>query len=182
MEDDEACSGGAEGDGACVELQLARSGLGRRRRSRLPRAHVRHAGGSLGALPPHGAARRDTRAPAAPVSGGGAGGDEPTATGYNGIVRGPGDNGGATAGAAGGQPDGGGRRAYAMRKEACSADSHTSGTRSERRKTGMWTDAALENALNSITDDGMTIRQASKLYGIPTSSIRDHLYGRTTSR
>ena len=40
----------------------------------------------------------------------------------------------------------------------------------------------LENVLNSITDDGMTFREASKLYRIPTSSIRDHLYGRTTSR
>ena len=104
------------------------------------------------------------------------------ATGYGGVARGPGDSGGATVGAAGGRPDGGGGRAYAMREEACSVDPRIGGTRSEMRKIGMWTDAALENALNSIIDDGMTIRQASKLYGIPTSSIRDHLYGRITSR
>ena len=169
-----------------MELQLDRSCLGRRRKSRLPRAHVRHAGGSSEALLPDGAFRRDTHALAAPVSGGGAGGDDPTATGYGGIergiARGPADSRGATVGAAGGRPDGEGGRAYAMQEEGCSSDPHTCGTRSERRKTGMWTDAALENALNSITDDGMTIRQASKLYGIPTTSIRDHLYGRTTSR
>ena len=36
--------------------------------------------------------------------------------------------------------------------------------------------------MNSITDDGMSFREASRVYGIPTTSIRDHLYGRTTSR
>ena len=51
-----------------------------------------------------------------------------------------------------------------------------------RKKTCNWTDTSLENALNSITYDGMSFREASRVYGIPTSSIKDHLYGRTTSR
>ena len=50
------------------------------------------------------------------------------------------------------------------------------------KKTETWIDLPLENALNSITNDSMSFREASKLYGIPTNSIRDHLYGRTTSR
>ena len=51
-----------------------------------------------------------------------------------------------------------------------------------QKNTSAWTDRFLENALNSITNDGMSFREASKVYGIPTTSIRDHLYGRTTSR
>ena len=186
MEDDEACNGGAEGDETFTELQLARSGLGRRRRSRLPRPHLRHAEEDSGALLPDGAARAGRRGPTAPVSALRAGGDEPAGIGPGGgaraVAQGPADEGGAGGGAVGGWPDGHGARADAMWEQTCSADPHFGGTRSERKKTGTWTDAALENALNSITNDGMTIRQASKLYGIPTSSIRDHLYGRTTSR
>lgn len=49
-------------------------------------------------------------------------------------------------------------------------------------KTGAWSNEALENAMNSITDQGMSIREASRVHGIPTSSVRDHLYGKTVSR
>ena len=51
-----------------------------------------------------------------------------------------------------------------------------------KKRTCNWTDSALEQAMNSITDDGMSLRQASRVYGISTSSIRDHLFGKTTSR
>ena len=51
-----------------------------------------------------------------------------------------------------------------------------------KKKTSVWSDRSLENALNSIINDGMSFREASKVYGIPTTSIRDHLYSRTTTR
>ena len=77
--------------------------------------------------------------------------------------------------------DGGGVRAESPQAQTCNA-SQVGGRNIHRKKTGTWTDVSLENALNSITNDGMSIREASKLYGIPSSSIRDHLYGRKTSR
>ena len=76
--------------------------------------------------------------------------------------------------------NGRGTRAESPEAQTCSASQ--GGRNTQRKKTGTWTYLSLENALNSITDDGMSIREASKLYGIPSSSIRDHLYGRTTSR
>ena len=51
-----------------------------------------------------------------------------------------------------------------------------------RRKTGLWTDAALEKAMNAVIDDGMAIRAASRTFGVLCSSLRDHLYGKTTCR
>ena len=51
-----------------------------------------------------------------------------------------------------------------------------------RRRTGNWTDTALSNALNAITDDGMKVNAASRKFGIPASSLRDHLLGKTRSR
>ena len=54
--------------------------------------------------------------------------------------------------------------------------------RTYTKKTSNWIDKSLENALNSITDGSMNFREASRVYGIPTTSIKDHLYGRMTSR
>ena len=51
-----------------------------------------------------------------------------------------------------------------------------------RKKAGSWTDQSLQQALNKITDEGMKLKVASKVFGIPSSSLRDHLYGRTTFR
>ena len=51
-----------------------------------------------------------------------------------------------------------------------------------RRRTGNWTDAALSNALDAITDDGMKVNAASRKFGITASSLRDHLLGKTRSR
>ena len=50
-----------------------------------------------------------------------------------------------------------------------------------RRKIGLWTDEKLEKALNAITDDGMKVRAASRMFGIPYSSLVNHL-GKTTCR
>ena len=40
----------------------------------------------------------------------------------------------------------------------------------------------MQQALDKITDKGMKLKVASKVFRIPSSSLRDHLYGRTTSR
>ncbi len=50
------------------------------------------------------------------------------------------------------------------------------------KKTGNWTNAQLKAALDAITDDGMKVRVASRTFGIPPSSIRNHLYGRVQRR
>ena len=46
-------------------------------------------------------------------------------------------------------------------------------------KNGNWNDENLRNAMNAVTDDGMPLRQANRLFGVPTTSLRDHLYGKT---
>ena len=55
------------------------------------------------------------------------------------------------------------------------------GTR-DRQRTGSWIDETLHEAMDKITDKGMKLKVAAKIFGIPSSSLRDHLYGRTTSR
>ena len=49
-------------------------------------------------------------------------------------------------------------------------------------KNGNWTDESLYNAMNAVTDDGMPLREADILFGVPTTSLRDHLYGKTRGR
>ena len=63
-------------------------------------------------------------------------------------------------------------------KHACKLQE---GTR-DRQRTGSWTDETLYVAMDKITDEGMKLKVAAKIFGIPSSSLRDHLYGRTTSR
>jgi hypothetical protein len=50
------------------------------------------------------------------------------------------------------------------------------------KKTGNWTDAILKQAMDAITDKGMKVRVAARTFGIPTTSLRDHLYGRVMGR
>ena len=52
----------------------------------------------------------------------------------------------------------------------------------EKRGTCKWSDQDLEKAMNTVTDDGMKLRVALRTLGIPVSSLRDHLYGKTRSR
>jgi hypothetical protein len=52
----------------------------------------------------------------------------------------------------------------------------------KKGKQGCWSSENLEKAMNAITDRGMKIREAARAYGIPMSSLRDHLYGRTKTR
>ena len=49
-------------------------------------------------------------------------------------------------------------------------------------KIGSWTDETLHAAMDKITDQGMKLKVAAKIFGIPSSSLRDHLYGKTTCR
>jgi hypothetical protein len=47
---------------------------------------------------------------------------------------------------------------------------------------GNWTSATLEQALDAITDHGMKVRTAARHFGIPATSLRNHLYGLVTTR
>ena len=49
-------------------------------------------------------------------------------------------------------------------------------------KTKNWTNVQLKATLDAITDDGMKVRVVSCTFGIPPSSIRDHLYERVQER
>ena len=51
-----------------------------------------------------------------------------------------------------------------------------------RQRTRNWTDAALSDALDAVTDYGMKVNAASRKFGIPASSLRDHLLSKTRSR
>ena len=50
------------------------------------------------------------------------------------------------------------------------------------RKNGNWTHETLQKALNVVIDEGMKIRVASRVFGIPATFIRDHLYDKTRTR
>ena len=36
--------------------------------------------------------------------------------------------------------------------------------------------------MNAVTDDGMPLKEASKVFGVPTTSLRNHLYSKTKER
>ena len=36
--------------------------------------------------------------------------------------------------------------------------------------------------MNAIIDDGMKLREIARAFGVPATSLRDHLYGTTTNR
>jgi hypothetical protein len=45
------------------------------------------------------------------------------------------------------------------------------------KKTCIWIDATLKQTMNAITDHGMKVRVDARTFGIPTSTLMDHLYG-----
>ena len=49
-------------------------------------------------------------------------------------------------------------------------------------RAGLWIDETLHAAMDKITDEGMKLKVVAKIFGIPSSSLRDHLYGKTTCR
>ena len=51
----------------------------------------------------------------------------------------------------------------------------------EKPRRGQWNDQALQDAMAAI-DEGYEWEEISKYYGIPRSSLRDHMSGKTISR
>ena len=49
-------------------------------------------------------------------------------------------------------------------------------------KNGNWSNDSLQAAMNAVTDNGMPLRQVDRFFGVPTTSLRDHLYGTTRGR
>jgi hypothetical protein len=45
-----------------------------------------------------------------------------------------------------------------------------------------WTSATLHQAMDAIRDHGIKVRTASHSFGIPATTLRNHLYGRSLSR
>jgi hypothetical protein len=54
--------------------------------------------------------------------------------------------------------------------------------RGQAKKTGNWTNATLKQAMDAVTDQGMKVRAAARTFGIPPTSLRDHLYGKVVGR
>ena len=50
------------------------------------------------------------------------------------------------------------------------------------RRSGNWMDATLQKAMDVITNHGMKMKGVARAFDIPASSLRDHLYGKTTSK
>ena len=201
-----------EGAGAAAavapELALPRTGPGRRQGTRVTRTEVRHAGlrREERRQTTHVAGTARQRRPVESTTvtmGGGAAAPLPiTATGCASAAA-P-ESTAATAATAPAAPDVGlaecrtasprvrtavrerlsaesGARVEAEGPQANAGGAQTS-SGTHKKRTDKWTDVDLELAMNSITDDAMSLRQASRVYGIPTSSLRDHLFGKTRSR
>ena len=166
MDEQEACTGGA-GAVASLDLQL-RTVMGRQRRSREHRTQA----DDCGDVRPH--LRTAGRAKGRAAMPGETGGNIISAGGWR--IRDAGAQSGERCGAGeverraglgpldaaglGGAAVGAGVTAEFSEAQTCSASQ--GGTHRYRKKTGTWTNLSLENALNSITDDGMSIREASK--------------------
>ena len=52
----------------------------------------------------------------------------------------------------------------------------------KRRRSGNWTDATLQKGMDVVIDHSMKQKAVARAFDIPASSLRDHLYGKTTSR
>jgi hypothetical protein len=50
------------------------------------------------------------------------------------------------------------------------------------KRNGNWTSATLQQAMDAIIDHRMKVRIASRSFGIPATTLRNHLYGRSLSR
>ena len=46
-------------------------------------------------------------------------------------------------------------------------------------KNGNWSDESLQAAMNAVTDNGMPLKQIGRSFGVPCTSLRDYLYGKT---
>ena len=50
------------------------------------------------------------------------------------------------------------------------------------QRSRKWMDATLQIAMDAIIDHGMKMKAATLAFDIPATSLRDHLYGKITSR
>ena len=50
------------------------------------------------------------------------------------------------------------------------------------QRSGNWTDATLQKAMDAVIDHDMKVKAAAWGFDIPASSLKDRLYGKTTSR
>ena len=57
-----------------------------------------------------------------------------------------------------------------------------SNRRSTPKKTRNWTDATLKAAIDAIIDQWMKVRCVARTFGIPPTSLRDHLFGTVVGR
>lgn len=55
------------------------------------------------------------------------------------------------------------------------------GTGKRRKKNGNWTTEALKSAIAAV-EGGEKLRTAARFFGIPATSLSDHVYGRTLTR
>ena len=46
-------------------------------------------------------------------------------------------------------------------------------------KNGSWSNESLKNAMNVVTNNGMPLREATRVFEVPTTSMTNHLYGKT---
>ena len=58
----------------------------------------------------------------------------------------------------------------------------TTTRKAANKRNGNWTNAQLRRAMDAITDQGMKVRTAARTFGVPNTSLRDHLYGKTIGR
>ncbi|KAG0630462.1 hypothetical protein M758_1G179800, partial [Ceratodon purpureus] len=50
------------------------------------------------------------------------------------------------------------------------------------KKHVSWTNAQLKLAIDAVTDEGVKVRAAARHFGIPYTSLRDHMYGKVLGR
>lgn len=72
---------------------------------------------------------------------------------------------------------------HAPRSPSCTQEVINTTTRgAATRRNGNWSNQQLNKAMDAVTDQGMEVRKAARTFGIPVSSLRDHLYGKTVKR
>ena len=50
------------------------------------------------------------------------------------------------------------------------------------KRSRNWTDKTLQKAMDAVTDADMKVKATARAFGIPATSLRDHLYRKTTSK
>ena len=50
------------------------------------------------------------------------------------------------------------------------------------KQCGNWSNVSLHHAMDVVTNQGLKLKATAQIFGIPTTSKRDHLYGKTHTR